>query len=149
MARLLPPESAAPDIVSREVGVGMQTLERWRTEALAAAAGGQSGSGSQRWTAAARLEAVIATAAMDEATRSAWCRGQGLYPADLDGWKRDALGGLGEPRGASVADTRQDRRRIKELERELHRKDKALAETAALRVLSKKLSAIFHEGEDA
>ena len=83
-----------------------------------------------------------------EATRNAWCREQGLYPAELDGWKRDAIGGLGEPRGASVADTRQDRRRIKELERELHRKDKALAETAALLVLSKKLPAIFHKGED-
>jgi hypothetical protein len=38
---------------------------------------------------------------------------------------------------------------VKELERELHRKDKALAETAALLVLSKKLAAVFHEGEDA
>lgn len=123
VARLLPPESAAPDIVSREVGVGVQTLERWRTDALAAA--------------------------MDEATRGAWCREQGLYAAELEAWKRDAIGGLGEPRGASVADTRQDRRRIRELERELHRKDKALAEAAALLVLSKKLSAIFHEGEDA
>ena len=35
------------------------------------------------------------------------------------------------------------------LERELHRKDKALAETAALLVLSEKLSAVFYEGEDA
>jgi transposase len=149
VARLLPPESSAPDVVSREVGVSVETLERWRSQALATAAGEQLGSGSQRWTAAARLEAVITTAAMDEATRSAWCREQGLYPAELDGWKRDAIGGLGEPRGASVADTRQDRRRIKELERELHRKDKALAETAALLVLSKKLPAIFHKGEDA
>jgi transposase len=147
VARLLPPESSAADVVSREVGVSVETLERWRAQALAAAAE-QPGSGSQRWTAAARLEAVITTAAMDEATRSAWCREQGLYAAELDGWKRDAIGGLGEPRGASVADTRQDRRRIKELERELHRKDKALAETAALLVLSKKLPAIFHKGED-
>ena len=45
--------------------------------------------------------------------------------------------------------TRQDRRRIKELERELHRKDRALAETAALLVLSKKVAAIFNTGEDA
>ena len=104
---------------------------------MAAAAGGQSGAAGQRWTAAARLEAVITTATMDEATRSAWCREQGLYPAELDGWKRDAISGFGEPRGASVADTRQDRRRIRELERELHRKDKALAETAALLVLRK------------
>ena len=74
---------------------------------------------------------------MDEATRSAWCREQGLFPAELDAWKRDAIAGLGEPRAASALEARQDRRRVKELERELHRKDKALAETAALLVLSK------------
>ena len=38
------------------------------------------------WTAAARLEAVIATAAMDEAGKSAWCREQGVYPAELGQW---------------------------------------------------------------
>jgi len=86
---------------------------------------------------------------MDEATRSTWCREQGLYPAELDAWKQDAIAGLGEPRAASAVEARQDHRRVKELERELHRKDKALAETAALLVLSKKLSAVFHQGEDA
>jgi transposase len=146
VGRLLPPESAALDVVSREVGVSMATLERWRAQALADRAG--SG-GGQRWTAAARLEAVIATAAMDEATRSAWCRERGLYAAELDAWKRDAIAGLGEPRAASAAEARQDRRRVKELERELQRKDKALAETAALLVLAKKLSAVFRDGEDA
>ena len=88
MARLLPPESSAIDLVSREVGIGVATLERWRADAL------------------------------------------------------------GEPRAASAVEARQDRRRVKELERELHRKDKALAETAALLVLTKKLSAVFHQGED-
>ncbi len=123
----------------------MATLERWRANALADG----SGAGSPRWTAAARLQAVIVTAAMDEATRSAWCREQGLYLAELDAWKRDAIAGLGEPRATSALEARQDRRRVKELERELHRKDRALAETAALLVLSKKLSAVFHQGEDA
>jgi transposase-like protein len=104
--------------------------------------------GSQRWTATARLEAVIATATMDEASRNAWCREQGLYLAELEAWKQDAIAGLGEPRAASAAEARQDRRRVKELERELHRKDKALAETAALLVLAKKLSAVFRNGED-
>src|SRR5689334_14621703 len=66
----------------------------------------------------------MATAAMDEATRSAWSREQGLYPAELDAWKQDAIAGLGEPRAASAVEARQDRRRVKELERELHRKDK-------------------------
>ena len=145
VARLLPPESATIDVVSREVGVSVGTLERWRAQALAAP--GELTS-SQRWTLAARLEAVITTAAMDEAARSAWCREQGLYPAELEAWKRDAIAGLGEPRTASAVEARQDRRRVKELERELHRKDKALAETAALLVLAKKLGAVFREGED-
>jgi len=149
VARLLPPESASVDVVSREVGVSSATLERWRAAAIADASGDPSTAGAERWTAAARLEAVIATAAMDAATRSAWCREYGLYEAELEAWKRDAISGLGEPRGAGAAETRQDRRRIKELERELHRKDKALAETAALLVLTKKLEAVFHKGEDA
>jgi hypothetical protein len=48
---------------------------------------------------------------------------------------------------ASPQSTRQDRKRIKELERELLRKDRALAETAALLVLSKKVAVIFNKGE--
>ncbi len=149
VARLVPAESSAVEGVSRQVGVSGATLERWRVEVLAIASGEWPNGGSQRWRAAARLEAVTATATMDEATRSAWCREQGLYPAELDAWKQGAIGGLGEPRAASAAEARQDRRRVKELERELHRKDKALAETAALLVLSKKLSAVFHIGEGA
>ena len=143
MARLLPPESAAIDVVSREIGVSVATLARWRAGVLAAPGALTS---PQRWTPAARLEAVITTAAMDEATRSAWCREQGLYPAELEAWKRDAIAGLGEPRAGSAVEARQDRRRVRELERELHRKDKALAETAALLVLRKKLHAVFHDG---
>ena len=145
VARLLPPESSGIDVVSLEVGVSVATLERWRAAALAKGPVG----GSQRWTPTARLEAVVATAAMDEASRNAWCREQGLYPTELEAWKRDAIAGLGEPRAASAMEARQDRRRVKELERELQRKDKALAETAALLVLSKKLAAVFHGDEDA
>ena len=42
-----------------------------------------------------------------------------------------------------------ERQRVKELERELRRKEKALAETAALLVLRKKMEAIWGDGEDA
>jgi transposase len=78
-------------------------------------------------------------------------RADGLYPTQLESWKQDAIAGLGERRAAAgnAAEAKQERRRIKQLERELHRKDKALAETAALLVLSNKLSAVFHGGEDA
>ena len=144
VARLLPPESSPVAEVSNKVGISVATLERWRAEILANATDEQP----RRWTPAARLEAVIATAGLNETERSAWCREHGVFPTALDAWKRDAIGGLGEPAEDSLG-AKQEQRRVKELERELRRKDKALAETAALLVLSKKLQAIFHRGEDA
>lgn len=144
VARLLPPESASIDDVSREVGVSPSTLERWRSEALSEA-------GRERvWTAAARFEAVLATATLDEAARSAWCRANGVFLQDLASWKESATQALAGPAElrASPQQTKQDHRRIKELERELRRKDKALAEAAALLVLSKKVEAIFRRDLD-
>jgi len=84
---------------------------------------------------------------MDEAARSAWCREHGVYPQQLQQWRDSATQALAEPseKRASAHQTKEDRRRIKELERELRRKDKALAETAALLVLSKKVEAIFNK----
>ena len=144
VARLLPPESSPVDLVSREIGVSVETLERWRADALSLP------DGKRIWTATARLEAVIATAAMDQEAKSAWCREQGLYPSELETWRQGATAALAEPEEAraSPQQTRQAKKRIKELERELKRKDQALAETAALLVLSKKLSAIYGEGAD-
>jgi hypothetical protein len=126
VARLLPPESAALEEVAREIGVGAGT-------------------------AAARFDAVLTTAIMDEDSKGAWCRANGVYPHDLASWRQSATQALAQPEEAraSPQQTKQDRRRIKELERELHRKDRALAETAALLVLSKKVAAIFNTGEDA
>ena len=143
VARLLPPESANAGAVAKEIGVTVQTLERWREEAQSRPARGRV------WTAGARLEAVITTAAMDEAGKNAWCRKHGVYPAELDKWRLSATTALAEPEEARASPqaTRQDKKRIKELERELLRKDRALAETAALLVLSKKVAAIFNKGE--
>ena len=144
MARMLPPESASPEDVGREIGVGVDTLERWRSELPS------KPSRERAWTAAARFDAVLTTAAMDEAAKSAWCRANGVYLQDLVNWRQSATQALAEPdeARASPSQTKQDRRRIKELERDLRRKNAALAETAALLVLSKKLEAIFHKGDD-
>lgn len=144
VARLLPPESASLGVVSREVGVGAATLERWREDAQTRPARGRA------WSALARLEAVITTASMNEASKGAWCREHGVYPVDLDKWRASCTTALIDPQDAPASPqaTRADRKRIKELERDLLRKDRALAETAALLVLSKKVSAIFSRGED-
>jgi putative transposase len=133
VARLLPPEGAAAEVVAREVGIEFGTLLRWREDA-------QSRPARERAWTAARLEAVITTAAMSQADKSAWCRERGVFPVDQEKWLSSVTASLAEPEEARASPqaTRKDRKRIKELERELHRKDRALAETAALLVLSKK-----------
>lgn len=87
---------------------------------------------------------------MSESGKSAWCREHGVYPDELNQWRASCTSALAEPEEARATPqaTRQDRKRIKELERDLRRKNAALAETAALLVLSKKLEAIFQKGED-
>jgi putative transposase len=119
VVRLLPPESAAIRTASQEMGVSVTTLE-----------------------------AVIATAAMDDAQRSACCREQSLFPADLQQWRHSATAALSQPEEgrASPQEKRDDRRRINELERDLRRKEKALAKTAALLVLSNTVEALFQVG---
>jgi transposase len=145
VARLLPPESATLELVSKEVGIAVDTLQRCCFGFHTRPARGGA------WTAPARLQAVITTAALSEADKSAWCRAQGIYPAELEQWCASATTALAEPQDARASPqaTRRDRSRIKELERELLRKDRALAETAALLVLSKKVAAIYNRGEDA
>ena len=87
---------------------------------------------------------------MNKAGKSAWCRAYGVYPAGLDKWRASCTTALANPEDmrANLQATRADRKRIKELERDRLRKDRALAETAALLVLSKKVAAIFNKGED-
>lgn len=145
MARLLPPESASLTDVAREFGVSVQTLQKWRDAALSPPAAAQA------WTPAARFEALLTTAAMDEQQRNAWCRANGVYPQQLIEWRQAATEALGSAASerSSPAQAKAQQRRIKQLERDLRRKDKALAETAALLVLSKKLEAVLPGDEDA
>lgn len=144
VARLLPPESSDVHTVAHAVGVSAATLERWRADALA---GGKKTGG---WTATARFDAVVTTASMSEEEKNAWCRAQGLYPSELVEWRQVATSALEQPAGTtSPVAPSAERRRVRDLERELRRKEKALAEAAALLILSKKLEAIFHTDADA
>ena len=149
---MLPPKSEALEVVARDIGIGAGTLERWRDEVLALP-GGERGGLASTSAAATRFDAVLTTATMDEASKSAWCRANGVYPQQLTEWRQSCTQSLAEPesvraRPVQPQQARQDRMRIKELERELLRKERALAECAALLVLSKKVAAIFSKGED-
>ena len=90
---------------------------------------------------------------MNEADLSEYCRQRGLYPEQIRVWREACERANDWERAAArelARETKDDRNRIQDLERELARKEKALAETAALMVLRKKADAIWgpREGED-
>ena len=89
---------------------------------------------------------VIETAALSEAELSQYCREKGLYPDQVKQWKAESLQGFqrsAEQDKAIRQQARSDKQEIKQLRRELRHKEKALAETAALLVLRKKLNALW------
>jgi transposase-like protein len=93
---------------------------------------------------------VIGTAPLSEIELSEYCRRKGLYPQQVKAWRAACLAGQQSAQVQRQADREQaraDKKRIRQLERELQRKDKALAETAALLVLRKKLNAYW--GDDS
>ncbi|GHT93024.1 hypothetical protein AGMMS49545_11560 [Betaproteobacteria bacterium] len=82
--------------VARDLSISVSTLERWRADALSMPVR------ERAWTAAARFEAVLASAMLDEANKSAWCREYGIYPQQLEQWRQSAtqaLAGAGSLRG--------------------------------------------------
>jgi len=100
----------------------------------------------RRWTSAERLRVVLAAEGISEEDLGALLRREGLHSRDLERWREQALAGLESDRGKRKET--EEQRRIRELQRELRRKDKALAETAALLALKKKAQAIWGDEDD-
>lgn len=145
--KMTPPNSQSVADIARETGISGPTLYAWkeqfRTQGHVVPS---KPSKPDEWDAKAKLAAVIKTAAMTEAERSTWCREHGLYPEQLNAWKQ-AFEARDTDR-ASKADLASERKKRRRLEKELRRKEKALAEAAALLTLSKKAEAIWGTGED-
>ena len=96
----------------------------------------------------ARVRGVLEASALSEDEFGAFLRRNGLHEAQLQEWRQKVQDALGKPKKAKRGKS-PEAKRVKELERELHRKDKALAEVTALLVLKKKLDALLGaEGDD-
>ena len=150
---MLPPNNMAIRQLAQEEGISAATLHKWRAQARGK---GQllpdADAGPEGWSSRDKFAAVLETAALNEADMAEYCRKRGLFPAQITAW-RVACEQANDWDRASTARlgkaTKEEKRRVKDLERELARKDRALAETAALLVLRKKASAIWGDGEDA
>lgn len=96
-----------------------------------------------------RLDAIIACGELDESGIAELCRKRGLYPHHIAQWKRDFID---QQAGGTSAENRSEIKSLKaknlSLSKELNRKEKALAETAALLVLQKKFTILMGENEE-
>jgi hypothetical protein len=112
---------------------------------------GEPGSGSRHRTAREKLRIVLEASRLGEAELGAFLRREGVLGAELDAWRAAAMSAAEaalSPAQRSPRDRSPDARRVRELERELGRKDKALAEVTALLALKKKLAAILGDEDD-
>lgn len=143
--------------LSREVGVPQSTLSRWvrdshvpwqMTHSTADAPGrSMSDRRPQDWKAEEKYAVMIEAASLPDEELGAFLREKGLHQAHLKQWRQEMLTALGESKARSSRPSAETRR-IRELERELARKEKALAEAAALLLLKKKAQALWGDEDD-
>jgi transposase len=143
--------------ITDSLGIGCSTLNKWMVKSRNQQLGSSSEHDSasiggvrkekrpQDWRQEERLDMVVACGGLDEAAMNQLCRERGVYAHHVAQWKQEFIRGL-------TANERTDAKSLKgevrELKKELNRKDRALAETAALLVLQKKVSAIWGNDED-
>lgn len=152
LKKLLPPYNRSVPEVSREEGISEPTLYNWlkrcKSEGMLVP---HSGKNTDDWPVEARFAAVMETASFSEVELSQYCRERGLYPEQIKQWKADCMTAMQGSKASAAELKRQrnaDKKKIRELEKELRRKDKALAETAALLVMRKKLNALYGVEEE-
>ena len=153
--RMSPPQRQSVAQISAELGIHVVTLYNWRKawrmqgEVVPASEKDPDG-----WSATDKFTVVLETAGLNATELSAYCRERGLYPEQLERW-RQASQDANEKPVLTLKEQKelerlraQDQKEIKRLKQELRRKEKALAEAAALLIASKKIQAFWGEDGD-
>ena len=148
----MPPENKAVSELARETGITEQTLYTWRrqlkNQGMPVPGDGKNPEG---WSSEDKFAVVLETAALNEAELAEYCRRKGLYVEQIAAWRKacqSANANASEQARNQHEQSKEDKKRIRQLEKELHRKEKALAEAAALLVLRKKAQAIWGGKEE-
>ena len=138
--------------LATSLGIGLSTLNRWinlaKTNELEKSGNIMSIEKSpQDWSKSERLDVILHCHAMNDSQISTYCRENGLYPHHIKEWKLEFLSIDDISSSHKKKEQKKLKLEVKRLQKELNRKDKALAETAALLVLSKKCQAIWEAKE--
>jgi len=132
--------------LARETGVSQTALSRWLREA-GRVQGMDQPRRPQDWSVQEKWELVLEAEGLSGEQLGALLRRRGVHQVQLEQWREAMRSALDAPWSKPSKSSPQTRR-IRELEKELGRKEKALAETAALLVLKKKVRAIWGDEDD-
>ncbi len=163
--RLMGPPAMSAKALAAEVGIAHSSLSEWLRQARNLAGMTRSNDQSHESNATdavptttpagrreprspqdqLRILALANTLHGDEL--GGLLRREGVHAAELDAWREAVFESLrGHP--PAPATCTADRKRIQQLERELARKEKALAEAAALLMLQKKVRAYLGDEDE-
>lgn len=147
VAKVLSRGNRSIEDVCRQEGISAQTVGNWLRK-HAKFAGMKKPDEMKKWSAEDKLKALFETQSLAENDFGAYLRREGLYSHQVTEWRADVLKSLDEARTRPQVAKRDDRDdRIKELERDLARMEKALAEASARMMLQKKVDLFWAERE--
>lgn len=152
LRRILPPNNESISKIAKEEGLSEQTIRNWREKARKE---GYAAPGTDDvpddWSTQDKFLIVVETARMNETELAEYARQKGLYIEQIKSWRDaciNANGGIAKEAAKLNRELKDSEKERRKLEKELTRKEKALAEAAALLVLSKKADAIWGDPEE-
>ena len=151
VTKLITGETTASDLAV-ETGISINTIYRWRDRSQKIGISSTTKfKSADKWSSQDKFQIVLETAVLNEQELAEYCRRKGLYPQQVKEWKNACLqanGGVAQEASRLNLELKKSETNYKKLAQELNRKEKALAEVAALLVLRKNADAIWREPED-
>lgn len=146
---MLPPENKSVKELSSEHSIHEQTLYKWRKEAKSKGVVYQdNGNSRQKYSKEMQLQIIIETSLLNVNDMSEYCRRKGLYAEEIEAWKKSIVSGETDEQSKLKQELKEKDTELKSTKKELYRKEKALAEAAALLILRKKMHAIWDSDEE-
>lgn len=149
IARMLTPNNVSVPELVRETGIPKDTLYSWRSKASKGKTSVVSNIHGEL-SSEEKFNIVLETASLNETEISEYCRRKGLFPQQITVWQENCRQAHApQTSKADKTTIRAQKKSIKRLETDLRRKEKALAEAAALLILQKKVHTLWvvPEGE--
>lgn len=149
LRRVLPPQHDSISKVAAEEGISGQTIRNWISKAReASSTAADVSTQSEKWSSQDKFCIVIETAGMTDTELAEYAGEKGLSADEINAWREACMNANGGSASETARLQRENReRKLRSTERELARKEKVLAEVAALLVLGKKAGAVWGDQE--